>query len=257
MDVGSENRGDEPQQAPEKETAIGSAGLFGDLRHEKPKQSQQSSVDPQPVQGPYAPTQQAAFDQTAANTSRLNRPPTHDATEMQESSQRQRFDHSLANQPMVAGAQSSVQPQSHHAGPTISQKTFAAGAAGQQQPLQSPNTVSEQQATTHALYDEQAEQQQPQQQEDITTDLDQAPPMMEAQLAEEQDLVPDVGSANRIPRLQRLRKAIDRLTYEYVFACRSSMRPIRRLAATRQYTPAPPPPILLPQIACGVQTTRG
>lgn len=223
-------------QPPEKETATGSGGLFGDLRHDEPEDGtteEHSKLDTQhqSTAEPNLPARQEAVIQSGHHE-RQDVPAdtlgsAHDPQHVE-----QPFPGPNADQPTTAGAESSSEQQPHVAEPSLNQQSSAMNVDVQQPALQSSASGWHQQSMTHATDHHHPQQQR--QGDEHATQTEQQPPM-EAQLAEEQDLVPDVGStANRVARLQRLRKAIDRLTYKYVFWCRSSMTATLRLAATRQ-----------------------
>lgn len=229
----SDTQEQEHRQAPEKETATGSGGLFGDLRHEHPKASSEGGQD-----------SSATAAQPIHEASMLGQQPEQStkANIVEQDMAHQHVRERPADQSMSDDVQHPTEQPSHP--PANPVKPTSSHAPHSQEPHlhASLGVLPDPQPT--AL----ASSSQPPTQDDNPSHPDQLPPLRDAHFADEQDLVPDVRSAtNRVSRPQRRRRRRSTvveaaLTHKYVFARRSSTRPTRPSAATRQYPLLPLPP---------------
>lgn len=237
-----ETRPEGPQQSltpANRETATGSGGLFGDLRHDKPDEAEDKKhrIAEKEAASAHTGRESTIPDQQAPQASAATHdPPPENQVSAHNAGYHAELEHFGGPMPdptTVAGAE--ILPETLTSFAMVSTGQQTTDSAEHQVPRPGDIALTDEQTTLYASNSLQTADQQ-QTYDDIPADPEQAPPLMEAQLAEEQDLVPDVGSAQRVQRLQRLRRARDRLTYQYVSrARRSSTRPTRPLEATRQY----------------------
>lgn len=240
MDIDKEKQALEFQQPAEKEAATGSGGLFGDLAHDKPGTSVDqvtAGLASQPVHDGTPSTHLTAVQQATVTKPQFHQGATYVAAEAEAGQSQEQQQESLAGKSTVAGVQSHPQQQvpQQQISPPIGPPSI--GTESSHQPvLQEHTAVLDHQPSAFASSSDQATQ--ALDLDDNAADPDQLPPIQEAQLAEEQDLVPDVRSSNRIERPQRRRRlrAQDQLTHKYVASRRRSTTPTLPLAATRQYS---------------------
>lgn len=201
MDVDPENKHDAPSaQSQENETATGSGGQFGDLRHER--LALKSAQDPEGVDAHLQSThdsnpstQHEPVSPSAQDDGQSNEAETHGAAQFS-IFQLSSPPTVATDQPRTTDARSSAEQQPHTAEPVPDQQASTAGVDTQQPTTQADASGLFQQATEYAPDYHQTQQHR--QEDSSAADADQQPPLMEAQMAEEQDLVPDVGNTNRM-----------------------------------------------------------
>lgn len=186
-----------PSPPPENETATGSAGLFGDLTHENsdhtPAERQKSpEAYPQNSDNPVPPTRQEVTNHSTADDRHPSGTETQYAAHEAQALDQPRSE-IPADQPMQLESHGFTVSQSSATEPSRFEQVAPEDLVAQQSLTQASAPVSAQESTAYASTHNQPDHQW---QDDNTTNLDQPPPVVEAQLAEEQDLLPDVGNAN-------------------------------------------------------------
>ena len=251
MDLDDKEEENKPAQQPLREAATGSGGLFGDVEHGKAKPTAEGEGPVlTPSQHSTEPSQHGFSD---AESTHVHQPSETAAAERATGAPPQDVA-SFEDQPAIAGAQESQEPQQQqYRTPALDPQTATYDPMTQQRPSQ----VSDQQTAAAATASSSQPSQPPPPQtsyEASSSNQPQPESEPQPQLAEEQDLTPDVRpttTTTRIPRPQRLRRREDvaqgTLTHKYVSTVyRSSTRPTLPSGATRQYPPPPPPHHPLP-----------